>query len=233
MSTASMHELESGLHELHESELESELEAEFESESEFESEFETETEHELSPIRRVYSDAMMEHLAHEAAEAENEHEAAEHFLPLIPMIAGKLLPMAARALPRVARAIPRIARAVHRVTPQLSRDIGRITRAFYRHPQRQRMVRLVPSIARRTVYQVARSAATGRPLSPGAAVQVLRQQARRVAAAPQVQNQTAQQSTVLDRQYHRAMGIPWRGPRKIRGCGRGTTITVSCGCCGR
>src|SRR5437588_12270278 len=73
---------------LGESEYESESElGEFEMESElgeFESESEFEHEHELNPIRRVYPDALMEHMAHAAAEAENEHEAAEQFLPLIP-----------------------------------------------------------------------------------------------------------------------------------------------------
>src|SRR5438270_396118 len=62
----------------------SEFEGEFELEGEFESELEGEFEfemgeHELNPIRRVYPDALMEHMAHAASEAENEHEAAEHF----------------------------------------------------------------------------------------------------------------------------------------------------------
>lgn len=73
-------------------------------ESELESEFEDELgEHELSPIRRVYPDAMMEHLAHEAAEASSEQEAAEAFLPLIPLIGAKLLPLAMKAAPIVGK----------------------------------------------------------------------------------------------------------------------------------
>src|SRR5690242_20285889 len=62
-----------------------------ESELESEQELESELEHEISPIRKIYPDAMMEHLGELAAEAESEHEAAEHFLPLIGMAASKLL----------------------------------------------------------------------------------------------------------------------------------------------
>src|ERR1700757_4121888 len=105
------------LHE-HEQEFEEEMEEEMEHEAglegegwlgaignavgsllgEEEMEGEHELEHEISPIRKIYPDAMMEHLGELAAEAETEEEAAEHFLPLIGMAASKLLPVAARAL---------------------------------------------------------------------------------------------------------------------------------------
>src|SRR5271167_3436794 len=75
---------------------EQELEGEFEAEGEFEGEGEFETE--SNPIRKIYSDAMMEHLGALAAEAESEQEAEEHFLPLIGMAASKLLPVVARAV---------------------------------------------------------------------------------------------------------------------------------------
>jgi hypothetical protein len=61
------HELES----LHELEGEWEAEGELEGEGEWESE--------VSPVRKIYADGMMEHLAHMAAEAESEQEAAEQF----------------------------------------------------------------------------------------------------------------------------------------------------------
>ena len=64
-------------------------------------EFEWELEGELSPIRRVYPDALMEHLGHAAAQAESEAE-AEAFL-------GALIPLAAQLVPRVAPAIMRAA----------------------------------------------------------------------------------------------------------------------------
>lgn len=67
-------------------------EEEMEREHEFEHEHEHEHEHEeeISPIRKIYPDAMMEHLGELAAEAETEDEAAEHFFPLIGMAAAKL-----------------------------------------------------------------------------------------------------------------------------------------------
>src|SRR6202050_5106679 len=92
---------------LGEQEFEDELEDELEDEDEFEGE--------LSPIRKIYPDAMMEHLGELAAEAESGQEAAEHFLPLIGMAASKLLPVVARALaPAAKKAIPKIAKAVTR-----------------------------------------------------------------------------------------------------------------------
>ncbi|MGZ4844427.1 MAG: hypothetical protein ACXVJ1_06930, partial [Candidatus Angelobacter sp.] len=80
--------LEQELESLHELELEGEFEGEGELESELEGEgefagvseleMEGEGEFEVSPIRKIYADAMMEHLGHMAAEAETEQEAAEH-----------------------------------------------------------------------------------------------------------------------------------------------------------
>ena len=58
-----------------------------EGEEEYEDEFEGELEDEISPVRKIYPDAMMEHLGELAAEAETEDEAAEHFLPLVGMAA--------------------------------------------------------------------------------------------------------------------------------------------------
>jgi len=53
----------------------------------------------LSPIRRVYPDAMIEHMAHMASMAETEFEAEELMLPVVPMIASKLAPLEMMAAP--------------------------------------------------------------------------------------------------------------------------------------
>jgi len=45
-----------------------------------------------TPGERAHLAAMMEHEGHAAAEAANEQEAAEHFLPLIPLAAKFLAP---------------------------------------------------------------------------------------------------------------------------------------------
>src|SRR5271167_194639 len=56
-------------------------------ESEWESEFEGEFE--LNPVRKVYPDAAMEHLAHAAMVAESEGEAARVLRPVVHMAAKR------------------------------------------------------------------------------------------------------------------------------------------------
>src|ERR1700739_2216457 len=186
---------------------------EFESEGlpEFEEEaheaHEMHEQHEVSPVRKIYADAMMEHLAHESAQAESEHEAAEHFLPLIPLVASKLLPLAAKAIPKIARALPKITRVVNRVSPQLTRGVSHITRTLFRNPRTRPLVRTIPSIARRTVANIARQAATGRTVTPRTAVRTLAQQARAILRSPRHRALALRRSRVLDRQAHRLGGL--------------------------
>src|SRR5215471_5897083 len=86
-----------------------------------------ELEHELSPIRRIYPDAIMEHMAHEAQEAESEQEVAEGFLPLIPMLAAKVLPLAAKVLPKIgAKLLPKLGNVISKVTPRLMRGVSNV-----------------------------------------------------------------------------------------------------------
>lgn len=204
------HELES----LHELELEGEgelegfpaVEGELELQ-ELEGEGEFESEHEISPVRKIYSDAMMEHLGHLAAEAETEQEAAEHFLPLIGMAAGKLLPMVARAaMPMVRKALPRVVRAVSRVQPQLTRAIVRIARWLYRQPEMRPLLKALPSIARRTVHVLARQAAAGRVITAEDAIRVLSRQMRKVLGQRSQRLRALRQSGLMDRRLHRHMG---------------------------
>jgi hypothetical protein len=172
-----------------------------------EMEGEGELESEISPARKVYADAMMEHLAHMAAESETEQEAAEHFLPLIGLAAKKLLPMVAKAVtPALKRALPRVARAVTRVEPQLTRGITRIVRGLHRQPVTRRLLHAVPAIARRTVQTIARQAAHGRPITPRTAVGTLARQARFVLGTRPHRLQALRRSRIMDRQFHRHMG---------------------------
>jgi hypothetical protein len=196
-----------------EAELEDELESEgeFEDEGEFEGEYEFEDEgefeSELSPIRKVYPDAMMEHLGALAAEAETEDEAVERFLPLIGMAASKLLPLAAKAIgPLAKRALPRMVKAVTRLAPRLTRGIGKIARGLHRRPAGRRLLRTVPTIARRTVHSIARQAAHGRPVTPRMAVRTLARQTRRVLGSPRVRGQALRRHHHMDRRFHRQIG---------------------------
>lgn len=211
----SMNELEAELESEFESELESELEleseGEFESESESELEFEGEGEFEFeteaefeNPARRVYADAMMEHLGHVAAEAETEQEAAEQLLPLVGLAAKKLVPMVAKAVaPSLKRALPHMAKAITRVEPRLTHGITRIAKVLYRNPQTRALLKTVPAIARRTVYSVARRAAQGTPISAKGALRTLATQARHVLLHPHHRRHALRRSTVLDNHLHR------------------------------
>jgi hypothetical protein len=137
-------------------------------EEEMEEEHEHELEHEISPIRKIYPDAMMEHLGELAAEAETEEEAAEHFLPLIGMAASKLLPVVARAAAPLARKLlPKVARVVTGAAPRLTKGIGQVARTLHRNPQTRHLLKTVPAIARRTVNSLAHQAARGRTVTPG------------------------------------------------------------------
>jgi hypothetical protein len=172
-----------------------------------EAEGEEESEWEINPVRKVYLDAMMEHLAHEAAHAESEAEAAEEFLPLVPMVASKLLPLAAKALPKVAgKVFPRIASAVTRATPQLTRGVSNIARTLYRNQRTRPLVRTVPTIARRTVTTLARQAASGRPVTPAGAQRVLAQHAYRVLSRPQETVRVLRRNSLMDQRFHGGNG---------------------------
>ena len=194
---------------LGEGEFEGESEGEGEGELELEGEFEFEHEGELeiSPVRKIYVDAMMEHLGELAAEAETEQEAAEHFLPLIGMAASKLLPVVARAAaPMIRRALPRIARAVTRVAPQLTRGVGQVARALHRNPATRRLFRAVPTVARRTVGTIARQAARGQRITPRSAVRTLVRQTRQVLGSPRRQGTSAAPASSHGPAFSSAMG---------------------------
>jgi hypothetical protein len=181
---------------------ESEGEDEYEDESAFESAFEAEGE--LNPMRKIYPDAMMEHLGELAAEAETEDEAAEHFLPLIGMAASKLLPVVARAVAPMARkALPHIAKAVMRSSPNLTRGIGSIAKTLHRNPQTRHLLKTVPTIARRTMGHIAKQAARGGHITPQGAVRTLAGQARYVLGHPQHRRHALQRHNRLEKTFHR------------------------------
>ena len=179
------------------------------SESEGEDEYEDEGEYEdeISPVRKVYADAMMEHLGELAAEAETEDEAAEHFLPLVGMAASKLLPVVAKAIAPLARkALPKIASALTKATPRLTRGVSTVAKALHRNPQTRHLLRAVPGIARRTVGNIAHKVARGGHVTPHTAVQALARQTRRVLGTPQHRAQALRRHHHLERRFHGHVG---------------------------
>jgi hypothetical protein len=171
---------------------------ELELEGEWEAEYEGEAE--ANPIRRIYPDALMEHMGHAASETESEAE-AEAFV-------GALVPLAARLVPRVAPTIMRAA-------PQLIRGVARVTRTLRRNPATRPLVRAVPTIVRRTTANLARRVARGQPVTPQVAVRALAGQTARVLSSPQQCVHAYQRSRALDRRYHAVARRPVRHRQPI------------------
>lgn len=190
-------------------ELEEEL-PEMSTESEFHELHEI-PEGEISPVRKWYADAMLEHMGVAAAEAETEDEAAEGFLPLIPMLAAKALPMVAklgaRVVPKLIRKIlPKASKGISRAVPRLTRGVSQITRKLYRNPQTRPLVKTVPTIARRTMGTLARHAARGRTITPRVANRVLVSHARRLLRSPQQMSKALRRVRLMDGRLHRVSG---------------------------
>jgi hypothetical protein len=177
---------------------EGEGEYEDEDEDEWEGEFEDEAEGMANPLRRVYPDAMMEHLGHAAAEAETEAEAEAFVGALVPLAAG----LARKAAPHVARS-----------TPHLVRGLTKVAHTLRRNPTTRQLVRTLPTIASRTTRHLARQVAQGRPVTPSRAVRTLARQTAAVLANPRARRHAVRRARALDRHYHRAArtGQWWTG----------------------
>jgi hypothetical protein len=168
---------------------------------EFEAELEWEAEGEISPVRKWYPDAMLEHLGHAMAEAESEAEAEA--------LAGALIPL-------VARAVPRAGPTLMRAMPGLVCGVASVVRSVRRSPTTRPLVRVVPGIVRRTATIIARQAAQGRPVTPQTAVRTLARQTYQVLSRPQTAAHTFRRSQQMDRRFHQVAGLR----RPCPTCGR-------------
>jgi hypothetical protein len=155
---------------------------------EYEAEFEAELE--ISPIRRIYPDAMLEHLGHAAAETHSEAEAEA--------LAGAMIPLAAAGIPRGA------APALMRATPGLVSGLSGVVHGLRRSPATRPLVRVVPAIVRSTATNIARQASHGVPVTPQAAVRTLAQQILRMLGSPQQSARAFRRSRALDGLFHRS-----------------------------
>ena len=200
---------------------------------------------EWNPVRRVYADAQLEHLGHAAAEAETEWEAAEHFLPLIPLAAKLLLPLAAKALPLAAKfgaglakkALPQL---IGRVAPQLTRGIGQVTRLLHANRTTRPLLHAMPRVARGTIADIARQIARTGRIDPRTAVRLLARRTAQTLSNPRVLAQQYRRSLAGDQRHHqhvaRLTGVAPSttaidiGPRRNHcRCG----APRPCSCCGR
>ena len=194
-----------------EGEFENELEAELEGEGELES---------LVPdIRPGAALALMEHMAHESSNAESESEAAEQFLPLIPLAMKALMPLAMKALPVLGKVgakfggklLGKVApKLLKKISPNLTRGVSQLARGLFRNKTTRPLIRAVPTIARRTVTSLAKRAAAGKPVTPQTAARLLAQQTKRVISNPRQLQSAYQRSQRADGVYHQ------QGPTKQR-----------------
>ena len=175
-----------------------------EGESEFENEQFFEMEAESNPLRPGQANALMEHMSHEAVAAESEQEAAEQFLPLIPLAAK----LGAKLLPRLAS----------KVVPHLTRGVSQVARSLFRNRATRPLLRALPNIGRRTVTHLARQAARGHHITPRGAVRVLARQTARTLGNPRRVVQAFRRSRAYDRRYH-AAARRFVGPPSRRGQG--------------
>ncbi len=193
-----------------------------EGESEQEAEAELELEIARAIARGGAKDCLpeMEHLGHAAAEAETEQEAAEHFLPLIPLAAKALLPLAMKAAPKLLKiggtllrkTVPKL---MAKVVPRLTRGVGNLARTLHRSPATRNLLRTVPKIARGTVANLAKRVARGQPVTARIAGRTLARQTARVLGRPRQAVAAYRKSRQYDRRHHlrarRRIGPPRPG----------------------
>jgi hypothetical protein len=152
---------------------ESEDELEFEFETVSDPEFETVTDTSAtSPAEARQAAALMEMMVDQLAEAEGEGE-ADQFLPIL---AG-LAPLALKAA-KVAAPLAK------RMLPQLARGVMNIGRRIVRSPRARQLVRTLPTIARNTAAQVARTYARTGQMNAQTVARALSGQAARVLQTP-------------------------------------------------
>jgi hypothetical protein len=159
-------------------------------------EYEWESEFEINPIRKIYPDAMMEHLGHAAAEAQGEAEAES--------LAGAIIPLAARVIPQAA---PTLTRAM----PALVSGVSVVVRRLHRDPATRPLVRVVPTIVRRTAVDIAQTTSRGVVVTPQQALRILARQILRVLGSPQTSARAFRRSRALDRKFHRNGGAGQQG----------------------
>jgi hypothetical protein len=134
-------------------------------------EHEHEHEHELSEHEVSHElgehEAMAEAMAHYAAQAEHELEAEA-------MVGAATTVTISR----------RDRRALRRLVPHLVRGAAILTRILRLRRRTRPIVRVVPTIIRRTVRSLRRSAAAGRPITRRRAGAIMARQTRRVLSSP-------------------------------------------------
>jgi hypothetical protein len=96
-----------------------------------------------------------------------------------------------------------LVRRVQRNVPPLNRAVANVARTLWRNKTTRPLLHVVPHAGRRTMVQMARYAARGRPLSPRAGVRLFARNTARYIANPRLLSNIYRRSVRLDSRYHR------------------------------
>lgn len=161
-------------------------EGEFEDEYETEGEGEQEMVHEIAAHPLTHNEAVAEMMAEAASLEAHEGEAEA-------MVGAATLTVIS----------PRDRRALRRVLRHLVRGSAVLTRILRRRRSTRPLVRTVPSIMRRTVKDLKRQAANGRPITRKTAARAAAKQVRRVLSSPKAAGAAIARNVKVSRAYKR------------------------------
>lgn len=119
-------------------------------------------------------------------------------------VGSRVLGQVRRQGGRIAQRVGRtLVRRVQRNVPQLNRAVANVTRTLWRNKTTRPLLHAIPHASRRTMVQMARYAARGRPISPRAGVRLFARNTARYIANPRLLSNIYRRSVRLDSRYHR------------------------------
>ena len=96
-----------------------------------------------------------------------------------------------------------LVRRMGRNVPPLNRAVANVTRTLWRNRTTRPLLHAIPHATRRTMVQIGRRAALGRPLTPRAGVRLFARNTARYIANPRLLSNVYRRSVRLDSRYHR------------------------------
>jgi hypothetical protein len=96
-----------------------------------------------------------------------------------------------------------LVRRVQRNVPPLNRAVANVARTLWRNKTTRPLLHAIPYASRRTMVQMARRAARGRPISPRGGVRLFARNTARYIANPRLLSNIYRRSVRLDSRYHR------------------------------
>jgi hypothetical protein len=172
-------------------------------EHEFEDEYEHEAEHEMA------HEIASHELSHHEALAEMLAESASH-----EMHEAEAEAMSGAATVTVISPADR--RALRRILPHLVRGTAILTRILRRHRSTKPLVRVVPTIVRRTVKDLKRQAARGVPITRRMAGRAASRQVRKVLGSPRAVSAALTRNVRVSRSYKRPRRSSTAQRRRMR-----------------